>query len=172
MRVSSRSQTIISPRNEINKSAIAQILKLLAYLGPDVLVAWIKFAQMPLESVDLVKREIAFAQRLHTFHDVEQPAARLRRFTSEKKRSLPFRKHEFLGADEAVLHDMNLAGFRDPAEQDIRPDPACTTGSDGERLALLDDLANEEVLRHDEQINDRQRLEIVVHEERSEEHTS
>src|ERR1700737_1088444 len=54
------SQTIISPRDEINKSAIAQILKLLAYLGFDVLIAGIKIAEMPLEGVDLVQREVAF----------------------------------------------------------------------------------------------------------------
>jgi len=31
----------------------------------DVLVAGIEFAQMPLESVDLVEREVAFAERLN-----------------------------------------------------------------------------------------------------------
>src|SRR5258708_24212040 len=112
-----RSQTIITTRHEIDKSAIAQKLKLLAYLGFDVLVAGIKIAKLPLERVDLVEREVAFAERLHAFHDVEQPATRLRRFTSEEKRLLPFRKAELLGANEAVLHDMNLAGFRDAAEQ-------------------------------------------------------
>jgi hypothetical protein len=41
-----------------------------------------------------------------------------------KKRLLPFGEHGFLFANETVLHDMNLAGIRDAAEQDIRPDPA------------------------------------------------
>jgi len=54
------SQTVISPRNEINKSAIAQILKLLTNLGFDILVAGIEFAKMPFESVDLVERESGF----------------------------------------------------------------------------------------------------------------
>ena len=112
-----RSQTIITTRHEIDKSAIAQILKLLPYLGSDVLVAGIEIAKVPLESIDLVKCEVAFAKRLHTIHDVEQPAARFRRFTSEEKCLLPFGKHELLRANEAVLHDMNLAGFRDAAEQ-------------------------------------------------------
>ncbi len=56
------SQTIITTRHEIDKSAITQKLKLLAYLGFDVLVAGIEIAQMLLESVDLVEREIAFAE--------------------------------------------------------------------------------------------------------------
>ena len=57
-----RSQTIIAARHEINKPAVAQILKLLPYLRLDVLVAGIEIAEMPLESVDLVEREIAFAK--------------------------------------------------------------------------------------------------------------
>src|SRR5450759_1290792 len=65
MRASSRSQAIITTRNEIDKSAIAQILQLLTYLGFDVLVAGIKIAEMPLEGVDLIKREVALAERLH-----------------------------------------------------------------------------------------------------------
>src|SRR5437868_2772432 len=80
------SQTIISARDEINKSAITQILKLLTYLRLDVLVAGIEIAEMPLESVDLVKREVSLAERFHALDDIEQPAPRLRRFISEKKR--------------------------------------------------------------------------------------
>jgi hypothetical protein len=32
----------------------------LAYLGFDVLIAGIEIAEMPLESIDIVKREVAF----------------------------------------------------------------------------------------------------------------
>jgi hypothetical protein len=56
------SQTIIAARNEVDKSAIAQILKLLLNLGFDVLVARIEIAQMPLEGIHFVKREVAFAE--------------------------------------------------------------------------------------------------------------
>src|ERR1700738_5636038 len=112
------SQTIISPRDEINKSAIAQILKLLAYLGFDVLIAGIKFAQMPFEGVNLVQREVAFPKRLRALHDVEQPRRRLRRFIPEEKCLLPFRKDEFLGAKEDILHDVNRAGLGHAAEQE------------------------------------------------------
>src|ERR1700680_3966985 len=112
------SQAIITTRDELDKSAIAQILELLTYLGFDVLVAGIKTAKMPFESVNLVEGEVTFAERFHTFHDVEQPAARLRRFISKEKCSLPFCKDNLLGPNEAVVHDMNLAGFRDAAEQD------------------------------------------------------
>ena len=35
-----------------------------------------------------------------------------------------------------------------------------------QRLALLDDLADEEMLRHDEQVHDRKRLEIKIHEQK------
>jgi hypothetical protein len=57
-----RSQAITTTRHEIDKSAIAQKLKLLAYLGLDVLVAGIEVAQLPLEGVDLVKREVALPE--------------------------------------------------------------------------------------------------------------
>ena len=90
---------------------------MLAYLGLDVLVAGIEIAQVPLERVDLIEREVSFAERLHAFHDIEQPPACLQRLIPEEKRSLPFRKDKLLGANEAVLHDVNLAGFRDAAEQ-------------------------------------------------------
>src|SRR5882762_671582 len=56
------SQTIISTRHEIDKSAIAQVLQLLAYLWLDVLVARIEVAKMPLKSVDFLQREIAFSE--------------------------------------------------------------------------------------------------------------
>src|SRR5258708_40230620 len=97
----------MSARND--KSAVAQILELLTNLGLYVLVAGVEIAEMPLERVDLIKREVALAERLHAFHDVEQPAARLRRFVPEKERLLPFCEDQFLGANETVLHDMNLA---------------------------------------------------------------
>src|ERR1700730_11437923 len=102
------SQAIITTLDEINKSAITQILKLLTYLGFDVLVAGIELAEVPLESINLVKREVPLAQRLHAFHDVEQPAPSLRRFISEEKRFLPLGKDCFLWPHEAALHDMNL----------------------------------------------------------------
>src|SRR5450759_4330544 len=105
MRAVLRSQTIIATGDEINKAAVAQILKLLANLGFDVLVARIEIAEMPLEGVDFVKREISFPKRFHAFHDVEHPAARFRRFIPEEKRLLPIRKDEFLRSDEAVLDD-------------------------------------------------------------------
>ena len=120
---------------------------------------------MSLESVDLVKREVPRAERLDAFHDVEQPAARLRRFVSEEKRLLPFREHQVLCANDAGLNDMNLAGLRDAAEQDIGPDPARAPRGGSQWLSFLDDLANEKVLWDDEQIDDRKRLEIVFHEE-------
>jgi hypothetical protein len=163
MRVSSRSQAIITTRHEINKSAVSQILQLLAYLRLDVLVAGIEIAEMPFEGVDLVKGEIAFAKGLHALHDVEQPTARFRRLVSEEERLLPFCEDDFLGADEAVLHDMNLARLWDAAEQDIRPDPASAPRSERQRFSFLDDLADKKVFRNDEQINDCKRLEIVVH---------
>jgi len=100
------SQTIIPTRDEINKSAIAQILELLAYLGFDVLVAGIEVAEMPFESVDFVEREVALPERLHAVHDIEQPATRVWRFVSQEQRLLPFGEHQFLGANGSVLHDM------------------------------------------------------------------
>ena len=56
------SQSIVSARNEIDKSAIAQILKLLAYLGFDVLITGIEITQLPLESIDFIQCEVAFSK--------------------------------------------------------------------------------------------------------------
>jgi hypothetical protein len=55
-----RSQPVITTRNEIDKSTVTQILKLLSNLRFDVLVAGIKVTQVPLESVDFFQGEIAF----------------------------------------------------------------------------------------------------------------
>jgi hypothetical protein len=52
------SQAVVTTRNELDKSAVTQILKLLAYLGFDVLVAGIEIAEMPFESVDILQREV------------------------------------------------------------------------------------------------------------------
>jgi hypothetical protein len=62
---------IIAARHEINKSAISQILKLLTYLGSNVLVAGVEIAEMALEGIDLVQGKIALTQRLHALHDVQ-----------------------------------------------------------------------------------------------------
>src|SRR3954465_4249879 len=123
MRSVSGPQTITAARDEIYKPAVAEKLQLLTYLRPDVLVTRIELAKMPLEGVDLIQRELALAERLHAFHDVEQPTPRFQRFIPEEKRFLPFRENQLLCANDAVLHDMNLARLRYLAEQDFRADP-------------------------------------------------
>src|ERR1700688_820135 len=112
-----RSQAIVTTRHEIDKSAVAQILKLLTYLGVDVLVAGIEIAKMPFECVDFLKREFPLAERFHALHDIEQPAARLRRFVPEEERPLPVGEDSFLRTNDAFLYDMNLAGLGNAAEQ-------------------------------------------------------
>ena len=59
---------------------------------------------------------------------------------------------------------MNLAGFWDAAEQDVGSDPARAPCRGSQRFSLLNDLADEEVLRDDEEVDDRKRFEIVVQE--------
>jgi hypothetical protein len=113
------SQTIISAGNELDKSTIAQILKLLTNLWLDVLVTGIEFAEVPLEGIDFVETEITLAKRLHAFHDVEQPATRFKGRASEKERLLPFLKDGFLRTNDTVLNDMYLADLRHFAEQDV-----------------------------------------------------
>jgi len=77
---------------------------------------------------------------------------------------LPFGKDGFFRPNDPALHDMNLARLRDAAEQDVRADPARAARRGGEGLSFLDDLADKKVLGHNEQVNDRERLEIVIHE--------
>lgn len=66
---------------------------------------------MPLKGVDFFKREVPLAERLHAFHDVEQPAPGLRRLVPEKQRLLPLIEDDVLGANAAALHDVNFSGF-------------------------------------------------------------
>jgi len=141
--------------NEINKSAVAQILKLLTYLRLDVLIARIEIAKMPLEGIDLVEGEITLTERLHAFHHVKQPAPCFRRLASEKQRPLPLLKDGLLGANDTAPHDVNLAGLGNARQDDVRSDPAGPSGGSRQRLALLDDLAGEEVLWHDQQVERR-----------------
>ena len=144
------SQTIITTRHEFQKSLVTQVLELLANLWPHILVTRVKFAEVPLESVNFIEREFAPAQRLHAFHDVEQPAACFKRFVSQEQRFLPFLKDSLLGTNDAVLNNVNLAGLRDIADQDIRPDPAGAACGCRERFAFFDNVANEKVLWNDE----------------------
>jgi hypothetical protein len=160
------SQAIVTTRYEFDESAIAQILKLLTYLWFDVLIAGIEIAEMALECVHLVKGKVAFPQRLHTFHNVEQPPARIGRFAPEEERSLPFGKDQFFRPNDSAPHNMNLPGLWDSVEQDFRTDPSRAPRSRRKWLALLDDLANEEMFWHDEQVHNRKRFEIVVHEQK------
>jgi hypothetical protein len=157
-------ETIIAPRNEIDKSTVAQILQLLANLRPDVLVAGIAIAEMPLEGIDFVKREVALPKRLHAFHDVEQPASRFQRLAPEKERLLPVGKDEFFRTNDTILDDVNFPGFRDAAEQDIGADPPGTPCSRRQRLSLLDNISDKKVFGDDEEIYDCERFEIVIHE--------
>lgn len=158
-------QTIIPARNEFNKPAVTQILKLLPHLRPDVLVAGIEITEVPFESIDLVKGEVSLAKRLHALHHIQQPAARFRGFVSEEKCLLPIGEDEFFRANNAVLDDMYLAGVWNSTKQDVGADPAGPSRSGCQRLSLLDDLPDKEVLRHDEQVHDRKRFEVVVHQE-------
>jgi hypothetical protein len=74
---------------------------------------------------------------------------------------LPFRKNQLLVANDAVLDDVDFSRLRNLPEQDIGPDPARAPGGRSQRLPLLNDITDEEVLRDDQQIDDRKRLQIV-----------
>ena len=57
----------------------------------------------------------------------------------------------------ARLRERGRAGFSNrPSRRDARSPPW---------LAFLDDLADEEMFWHDEQVDDRERLEVVVHQQ-------
>lgn len=77
----------MAARNELNIAPITQILKLLTYLRPDVLVAGIEIAKMALERIDFFQGEITLAERLDALHHVKQPTARFERLASEGKAS-------------------------------------------------------------------------------------
>ena len=124
----SRFQSVIASSQELDKPTIAQELKLLANLRPDVLVARIQIAKMPFKGIDFFKGKVALAQRFDAFHHVEQPTPRLQRLIAEKECLLPFRKNQLLVANDAVLNDVDFSPFRDLAKEDIGPDPAGAPG--------------------------------------------
>ena len=113
------SQAIVTTRYEFDESAVAQKLKLLANFGFHVLVTWIEIAKMPFERVDFVKGEVALSNRLHAFHDVEQPTARFRRFIPEEERSLPFGQDRFFRPYYSTPDNMNFPGLGNAVEQDF-----------------------------------------------------
>lgn len=69
---------------------------------------------------------------------------------------------EGAGADQA-----DLAGFGHALQQDIAALPAGAAGVRAERLAALDDLRREEVLRHDDQVGDRQPGAVIGHQHKA-----
>src|SRR5262249_24476030 len=156
-------EAIVATSNELNIPAITQILKLLPNLGPDILIARIETAKVALESIDFVEREIALSQRLDTFHHIKQPAARFQRFIPEEERFLPFLKNHILRPNDAALDNMNLPGLGYAIEPNFRPDPDSSPRGGGKRLAFLDDVFDEEMLWHDEQIDDGKGPDVVVH---------
>src|SRR5579872_206852 len=113
------SQPIITTRYEFDESTVTQILKLLTYLGFDVLVSGIEIAKVSLKTINFFKCEFPLTQRLHTFHYVKQPTARFQRLASKEERLLPFLENGFLRTDDPTLDDMNLAGFRHAIQPDF-----------------------------------------------------
>jgi hypothetical protein len=83
------------------------------------LVTGIEVAELPLEPVDFFESKFAFPEGFDAFHDVEQPATGFERFIPKKERLLPFLKNNFLRANDAVLDDVNFAGFRHLPDQDV-----------------------------------------------------
>jgi hypothetical protein len=75
-------EAISTARDEFNVISIAQELKLLANLRPDILIAGIETAEMLFESVHFIEGELEFAENLNALHDLQEPAARFRRFVA------------------------------------------------------------------------------------------
>src|SRR5689334_9741893 len=118
---------------------------------------------MSFEGVDFIQREFALAERLDAFQDIDQPATRLKRFVSEKKRLLPFLKHSLFRTNDSVVNDMNLAGLRHLAEQNIRSDPARAERRRRKRLTRLNNIADKKVLRDDQEVHNSKRFPIIIH---------
>src|SRR5215472_8207350 len=165
MLLSLGSQAIVTTRYELDESPIAQILQLLANLWPDVLVAGIEVAEMPVEGIDLIESELPLAERLDALHHIEQPTTRLQRLASEEESLLPFLKNGVLRANDTVLNDVYLADLWHLADQNVRTNPTRAARSGFQGFALLDNVTNEEMLGDDEQVHDRQRFQVVVHQQ-------
>jgi hypothetical protein len=67
---------IVATPEKFNEAAVAQHLKLLAYLLSNMLVHGIETTQARLKCIDLGKIELSFADVLDALHNVEQPASR------------------------------------------------------------------------------------------------
>ena len=84
-------------------------MKLLTYLGFDVLVARVETTETTLKSVDFVESEFSFPERFDAFHDVEQPSTCLQRLMSEEEGLLPLLQNRLFRANDAILNDVNLS---------------------------------------------------------------
>ena len=105
--------------NELNISAVTQVLKLLSNLRPDVLVTRIDISKVALERVDLIKGEVSLAERLDAFHHIKQPAAGFERLVPEEQCLLPLLKNRILRPNETAPDDMNLAGLGHAIQSDF-----------------------------------------------------
>ena len=149
------SQAIISARDEFDKSAVPQVLQLLAYLRFDVLVAGIEIAEMPVESVDLSRVNSRLpSDSTHFITSSSQPRVSGDSFLRNSVFCHSSRTASF-GRTTPSLHDVNLARLRDAADRMMDPIQPARRAVAASGLALFDDVAHEEMFWNDEEIDDR-----------------
>ncbi len=104
---------------------------------------------MRLEPVDVLKIEIAAADPLHHLHHFDKPTPRSAPGLSQEECLFPFRYHRILRFWYAIADHNDAPRLRHIAEEDIGADPAGATRGRCQRLALLDDVRDKEMLGHD-----------------------
>jgi len=129
-----RPQPIISARDKVEISPIAEHLKLLANLLLDVSVFRIKPAQSGFESVDIVELEFIFADALNALHDLNQPPPCLHSFLAEEQGFLPLVENGFLWLRRPISDEEDFSGFGDLIQQNIAADPSRPAGSGCQRF--------------------------------------
>jgi hypothetical protein len=127
-----------------------------------VSIVRIEIAQRAFESVDVLKLEFRPADGLHAFHDLDQPASRIRRFVAQEARLAPLSEHFVLRLNLAVANDEDFARWGNLAEQDVAADSTRAPCRKGQWLPLLDDLAHKEMFGNDEKVHDFQPLQIII----------
>lgn len=152
---------IASSAKEVDKSAIAQDLKLLPYLLPDVLVHRIQATKMRLKGIDFVQCKFGFANALDAPEDVEQPSPRRVALAPQKQCLLPAIEYDLPIEHGAVADDEDLAGLGNQREHDVAADPARAARGVGKWFPPLDHLLDEELFWDDEQVSDARILGVV-----------
>ena len=142
---SSKPQTIVSARHEIEITPISQKLEPLAYLGPYVFIFGIETTQSILICIYVFDLKLVFSNCLDAHHYLDQPPSCFLILITQKERLVPPAEYQVLCFDLSVPHNINLAELRYLIEQDVRANPASAPSCRGQGFTFFDYFPDKEM---------------------------